>query len=95
MPPPHEQPAAAAAVAPRYLELRELERRAPADAIVAAEALAARPPACAEDRLLSVNALGVLARLEGGRGVLERFAREGPSEELRRTARALLARRAR
>lgn len=46
-----------------------------------------------EDRFLAVNAMGALSRSATGRPALERLSESAPSEELRRVARVLLARR--
>jgi hypothetical protein len=49
--------------------------------------------ASSDARQLAVNALGMLARTPEGRRALARYADSGPTEEVRRVASVLLARR--
>ena len=77
----------------RLLALRRLGRTDPQAAIVRAERVVRAAKNDSASRQLAVNALGVLARTQGGQPVLKRLVREAPSRDLRRAARLLLAHR--
>jgi len=77
----------------RYLALRRLERASARSQVDVADEHVHAAGASSDARQLAVNALGMLARTPEGRRALARYADSGPTEEVRRVASVLLARR--
>lgn len=76
----------------RLLALKRLERQGDPQFVRLALQIVGEAGKAKEQRLLAVNALGVLSRSAEGRKALARLARSAPDLEIRRAAQTLLAR---
>lgn len=76
----------------RLLALKRLERSKDPQVVPLAVQIVEQVGKSKEERLLAVNALGVLSRSPKGRKELARFARSASDSEVRRVAQTLLAR---